>query len=238
VKWLKHSIENESDLIEELVSIWGGDGYYGYWMTVEVMGRHFDIHKPGENEFLWQVFKKKLTLSDKKLKEILHYCSKHYEKNEGRSGILFKMEGQRVHLKCNKLQDSADDYTRKCMDKLQTNSRQTSENVPLEVEAEENKKRKEDTTTKGNEKNGIFFKGDYFVVTNEDKKIYCNTYNLSTVLFLDELKKMTAWLYSNPANKKKNHKRFINNWLKGEKKDGRSRKNARTGESKYPVDIQ
>jgi hypothetical protein len=58
---------------------------------------------------------------------------------------------------------------------------------------------------------GFDFDSGKFVNVNGQYKVWCEAYPAVDVM--GELKKMAAWLVSNPKNRKSDYPRFINNWL-------------------------
>jgi len=124
MQWFKHLLgnkEGDSQFISELVWQYGGDGYYVFYRTLEIMCLEFDIESPAENKFIFDVFFSKFQkISRKKLKNIHETCSEKYQESNGKRGISFKVNGNSVFLKCCKLKTLADRYTQKELKNVHT----------------------------------------------------------------------------------------------------------------------
>ena len=131
MKWFKHISDSGDDPdIDDAIELFGGDGYYVFFRTLEVMSREFSEENPGKNVFSVSFFRKKFAISYKKVIEILQF---YHERNR----ILVQFtNGKRlnnIELTCNKLKDLADTYTLKS---LRTNFEQSSKKVSNQAEAE------------------------------------------------------------------------------------------------------
>lgn len=116
--WFKHLIK-DSQFIDELVLEYGGDGYYVYYRTIEVMAINYDIKNRAENLFHWDYyFGKFYKISKKKLQKILFTCSEKYKSSGGEKGIHFEEWQGYLFLKCIKLEGLADRWTKETVRKL------------------------------------------------------------------------------------------------------------------------
>ena len=120
MKWIKHITDSADDPdIDDAITLFGSDGYYVFFRTLEVMGREFDVKKSGQNVFSATFFYKKFRLPAKKVDKVLAFYSK-------RKRIIFeKLDGDElpsVHLNCPKLGELCDEYTRKELKRLQSES--------------------------------------------------------------------------------------------------------------------
>ena len=158
MKWFKHISDSGHDKdIGELLSLFGSDGYYMFFRTIEVMSREFDVENPGKNIFNFEFFLKEFRkISKKKLLEFLNVTNK-------RKRIFFRIDDRDIHLNCPKLKELADEYTEKMLKKLSgqgrdnvgTKSRQVSGLAPesrartdKEEEADKEKDIKKDSKKK------------------------------------------------------------------------------------------
>jgi hypothetical protein len=135
MKWFKHLVDSGDDPdIDDAISVFGPDGYYVFFRTLEVMSREFDSKKPGRKTFSVNYFKKKFRISWRKVRTILTF---YQEKKR----IFFKLfsDGRldQIELNCPKLKELADEYTRKQIATLSGHAPDsTPEKVHLELETE------------------------------------------------------------------------------------------------------
>lgn len=135
MKWFKHLVDSGDDPdIDDAISVFGPDGYYVFFRTLEVMSREFDPKKPGKKTFSVQYFKKKFRISWRKVRTVLAF---YQEKNR----IFFKLSNDgrldQVELNCPKLKELADEYTRKQIASLSGHTPDSPpKNVHLEQETE------------------------------------------------------------------------------------------------------
>ena len=66
-------------------------------------------------------------------------------------------------------------------------------------------------STISSKKQSITFDGEHFQGITGELKYWTEQY--PAIDIQSELRKMEVWLYSNPANRKKQYVRFISNWL-------------------------
>jgi hypothetical protein len=116
--WFKHLIK-DSQFIDELVLEYGGDGYYVYYRTIEVMAENYNIEKPAENMFHWDYYYGKFyRISKLKIRKVLLTCSEKYKSSDGKKGIHFEEWQGYLFLKCIKLEGLADRWTKETVRKL------------------------------------------------------------------------------------------------------------------------
>lgn len=153
MKWFKHISESGHDPdIGELLSIFGTDGYYMFFNTIEIMSREFDVSNPGENNFNYEFFINEFRkVSKQKINHFLKITNQQKR-------IINKITGENIFLKCPKLKDLCDEYTLKQIklsgqsrDKVGTKSGQAPESrvrASLESEADKEKDIKKDSKKK------------------------------------------------------------------------------------------
>lgn len=113
--------------IDGSIILFGSDGYYVFFRTLEIMSREFDIHHPGQNTFMMEFFLKKFRTSRRKTLVILEFFQE-----KGRIFTLItKSKGiEYISLNCPKLKDLCDEYTSKLLKKIGTDSRPESGVTP------------------------------------------------------------------------------------------------------------
>jgi hypothetical protein len=108
--------------IDSSAILFGSDGPWVFFRTLEIMSREFDIHNPGKNQFFLSFFTKKFRLSSRKLLKILQY----FDKKKRIFINLYDEDGVRmIELFCPKLKSLADEYTRVKMSKISGDSQGT-----------------------------------------------------------------------------------------------------------------
>lgn len=111
MKWFKHISDSGDDQdIDDAVALFGPDGYYVFFRTLEIMAREFKIDSPGRNSFTKTFFFKKFRSSGRKVTKVLTFYNQRERiffsvSDEGRLGT--------VSLYCPKLKDLCDEWTRK-----------------------------------------------------------------------------------------------------------------------------
>lgn len=216
MKWFKHLL-TQSDLVDELEILYGAGGYYVFWKTLELMYKCIDYNNPTEKTVNKKVLFAKLGKTKRKtIIKVLEHCNLHYQKKGGVSGIKFKMEGDLIHLKCNKITALSDEYTTKLMagtygnttDKLRSKSGQT---FTREDKIREDKNTNTHTT---------FYGCSYFEITTQRAEDLTNAFGVSRDWLLAELRQIKMWLDDNPKKKYKDYQRFVKNWIKRSDKTG------------------
>ncbi len=86
-----------------------------FFGVLEIMAREFDVNMPGELEISLSFLRRKLHLSQNKIKKILIFCDEH-----DRINADFKEDNDNpkiisVYLKCSKLRDLCDAHTQKIL---------------------------------------------------------------------------------------------------------------------------
>jgi len=149
IKWFKHISDSLDDpFIFNLIDRFGGDGYLVFFGTLEVMAREFDINSPGICQLSVKFLAKKLQISVKKLKIILKFCSENER-------IFAEFNGCLLTLTCPKLKDMCDEFTRKVLNKKETDNAKMSGasqdtnpiNYPLEVRSKKKEEEEEENNT-------------------------------------------------------------------------------------------
>ena len=121
VKWYKHLVDSGDDPdIDSAVILFGSDGYYVFFRTLEIMAREFDIESPGKNIFLWEFLRKKYRISGRKLTKILSFF---HQKNRIFFRVFKDGKNDMVELNCPKLKSLSDEYTQKKLSKMSGQSR-------------------------------------------------------------------------------------------------------------------
>jgi len=126
MKWFKHLVDSGDDPdVDGAVILFGANGYYVFFRTLEIMSREFDYEKPGTNTFLWDFYRKKFRISARKLSEILKFFDK-----KGRIFSKIYKEGRvkMIELNCPKLKMLSDEHTRKALNKLSGVSQESVRN--------------------------------------------------------------------------------------------------------------
>lgn len=201
MKWLKHIVDSGDDPdIDDAITLFGSDGYYVFFRTLEVMGREFDINSPGINVFSVEFLRKKYRISWGKVVKILSF---YQEKRRIFYELLNDNRLPSIMLNCPKLQELSDEYTQKGLKKI---SGQTPDlcrdKVTIEEEVEEDKEEK-----KKEKKPPV--SDNEWIKTLEDNPIYSGLE--VRVLY----GKMIVWCENN--GKKPTRRRFVN-WLNREDK--------------------
>ena len=116
MKWFKHLCDSGDDPdIDGAAILFGSDGPWVFFRTLEIMAREFDYQNPGQNSFLWAFYRKKFRISARKLRKILNFFDK-----KQRIFCRFYSEGpvEMIELNCPKLRELSDEHTRKVLGKL------------------------------------------------------------------------------------------------------------------------
>ncbi len=116
MKWFKHVSDSLDDpFIFDLISHFGGDGYLVFFGILEILARESDDDFSKTQPFSVKFLTKKLQLSAKKLTKVLHFIKKN-----GRFEVEF--DGDKISIKCSKLKDLQDEYSRKRKPKISGHS--------------------------------------------------------------------------------------------------------------------
>jgi len=115
LKWFKHlTASGEDPDILEAMELFGDYGYVVFFRTLEIMGREFNIKKPGFNDFSMRFLSKKYTKSWKKTEKVLLFFQKKkrifFKKYRRKNGRRYQ---ERVMLNCPKLRVLCDEYADK-----------------------------------------------------------------------------------------------------------------------------
>jgi len=136
LKWFKHIVDSGDDPdVDDAITIFGTDGYYVFFRTLEVMSREFNVNNPGKNTFSVEFLRKKYRVSWGKVVKILSF----YQEKER---IFYKLFQDNhlpsIGLNCPKLQEISDEYTQKNIKKTSGQTPDTCrDKVTIEEEREE-----------------------------------------------------------------------------------------------------
>lgn len=121
MKWFKHLVASGGDPdIDDAISKFGSDGYYVFFMLLEIMAREFDPKNPGFNHFSISFLSKKFRISWKKTVKVMEY----FDKRNRIFCEFSELDGlASVKLNCPKLKELCDEYTQKQIKKLSGQSR-------------------------------------------------------------------------------------------------------------------
>lgn len=132
MKWFKHISDSLTDpFISDLIKKFGPKGYLIFFGTLEIMAREFDVRSPGDCTVSFDYLKRMLRQYHRQsLLNVLDFFS-------DRGRIYYSLNGDYITLKCPKLKDLCDEYTKK---QLAQKSGQSPDSVgilsPLEGEVE------------------------------------------------------------------------------------------------------
>ncbi len=116
MKWFKHASNSLDDpFIFDLISHFGGDGYLVFFGILEILARESDDDFSKTQPFSVKFLTKKLQLSAKKLTKVLCFIKKN-----GRFCVEFC--GEEILIKCPRLKDLHDEYSRKRKPKISGHS--------------------------------------------------------------------------------------------------------------------
>ena len=135
MKWIKHLVDSGDDPdIEDAVSLFGPTAYYIFFRTLEIMGREFDIENPGHNLFLTSFLRRKLRTKWKTFLKVMGFFQE-------RKRFVFEIKGkgktESIEIYNPKLKGLCDEWTRKALKKLRSDSGADSGATPaLEEEVD------------------------------------------------------------------------------------------------------
>lgn len=134
MKWFKHISDSGDDPdIDSSNILFGSDGPWAFFRTLEIMTREFDIKNPGVNTFLWDFFRKKFRISAKKLRKILHF----FDEKKRIFSRFYDLNGKEmIELKCPKLKELCDEYTQKQLFKMSGQTPDPNRDLLPTIEAE------------------------------------------------------------------------------------------------------
>ena len=138
MKWFKHFTDSGDDpVIDDSITEFGPLGYYVYFRTMEVVSLAFDASQPGTMVCSLFHFKRKFRCNWKTIRKVLEF----YSKRDWIQFRIFEEEGTRkIHIKCPKLIDICDEYTKRVIGKNRdTNPRSDKTISAKEKEAETEK---------------------------------------------------------------------------------------------------
>jgi len=132
MKWFKHMVDSGDDPdIGHIMTKFGEYGYYLFFRILELMAREFDIENPGENIFDFEWFCNRLIMKNSKpycngtktqrythrklVINFLETCKKlkRYDYKIQEDGFIW--------IKCEKLKELTDEYTKRQLAKKQKN---------------------------------------------------------------------------------------------------------------------
>ena len=143
MKWYKHlagSLNNS--IIAEAIERFGGDGYLVFFGILELISDEFDIYHPGEKTLRMAKVKQNLQLSRQKIVKILSFFDQKAKINQKKNVSFFAtVEGNSIHIKCNRLAELCDNHTQKLLKDtsklLQSENEVTSSHRSKKKEVEE-----------------------------------------------------------------------------------------------------
>lgn len=238
MKWFKHMVDSGDDPdIGAIVDQFGFKGYYVFFRTLEIMSREFDIENPGEMRcnFNWFLSRFPRGITKKFLRNFFEFTSKL---NHGKGRFQYKIEGNEIWLKNEKLKDLTDTYTDQI---LRSKLKESSKKVRSKFDNKKKEERSKNNNTvitnvitppngkksgsadspKSSQKPKINFNfetGEWENIPEEDIERWKKTYPACDIQ--QELLEMADWLLNNPQKRKKNYRRFISNWLSREQERG------------------
>lgn len=145
--WFKHLI-GDSQFVDELIIEHGSEGYYVYYRTIEIMAENYNIEKPAENLFHWEYYFAKFhRIHKNKIIKVLATCTEKYISTKGKKGIYSEERHKHIYLKCMKLKELADRWTKETVRKLSSNDTVASpqqdgidKDIDKDIDKEEEKK--------------------------------------------------------------------------------------------------
>lgn len=142
MKWYKHLSDSGDDPdIQDAMNLFGKDGYYVFFRTLEVLSREFDENNPGVSTFSLEYFSKRFhRMNWRSLAKVLQFFHER-----GRFLIQYSENKnfKEITIKCIKLKDLTDEYTTKL---LKQKSGVCPDNVPT-IEEEVRRRSKNITNT-------------------------------------------------------------------------------------------
>ncbi len=165
MKWFKHMVASGDDPdIDDAISIFGTDGYYVFFRTLEIMSREFDPKNPGKNRFSVTFFRKKFRISWRKVLKILEYFAE-------KKRIMYEISNGRkldyIDLNCPNLKKHCDEFTQRIMKKYE-NKLGSDSGVARDLEAEAEQEAEADYLKKHILKND-FLKSEEIEFASEKK---------------------------------------------------------------------
>lgn len=139
MKWFKHLSGSLNDsVIFEAIERFGSDAYVVFFGTLELMADEFDIHKPGVSRISIKKMTKNFQLSRQKTVKILSFFDqKAKEKPQENISFFVSIGKTHVVITCWKLKELCDEWTKKKLKELQSNSEATPDSLPPKEEEEE-----------------------------------------------------------------------------------------------------
>lgn len=141
--WFKHYSNSLDDpFIQELLSIFGANGYLAWFGLIEIIAKENKNNITGQLEVSPVFLKQKFHISPGKLEEIFTFCS-------GKGKLLFRKSPGKVQEKSNKtlenfyfefpkIAEIKDNYTKD----LQGSCKNTSKQIEVEVEVDKEEEKK------------------------------------------------------------------------------------------------
>lgn len=128
MKWFKHYTNaSDDELLEQIIEEFGLDGYARWWLLLEAIAKNMDETNKCSAEYSWVKWQQILRGKRNKLETFLKRFGNKLETNE-------KQNGNVLEIKCSKLLELRDNYTKN----LQVPSKPTCKQE-VEVEVEEEK---------------------------------------------------------------------------------------------------
>lgn len=225
MKWFQHLTGSGDDPdIDDSYTLFGSDGPWFFFRTLEVMADEFDVENPAINHFSVEFFRKKHRISWRKSLKVLAFFQK-------RERIFFELydgeEMPMIMLNCPKLKELTDEYTKKI---LREKSGENTESHPdkvrpieeeVEIEVEIDKKDTTDSSPTFVEiplhKNGSFHR-----VTENDIATYRQSFPRLDVHQV--LRNIRQYFLDNSAKRKtpRGIGRCISSWMMRDQDSGKN----------------
>lgn len=117
--------------IDDAITIFGSDGYYIFFRTLEILAQEFDPNTPGEITVSREFFRKKFRVSWQKVVKVLSF---YHERERIFHKFLDDKRLPSIWLHCPKYQELTDEYSKKLLKKM---SGQTPDSCLDKVRVEE-----------------------------------------------------------------------------------------------------
>ena len=200
MKWFKHiSTSIDDPFIQDLLDEFGHVGYASYFILIELLAQNFDVKSPGLSDFSLAFVRRKLRISQTKLEQLLNFCSEEKK-------IFFKIYTRgkkRIMINCPKLKEMCDEWTKKTINKLRSNSVE-SQAIEEEEDKEEDKDKYSDESDEVKLSNLLL---SYMIENNpkckQPKDIQSWAKHIDYMIRLDnrtvpEIEEIIIWCQRNP----------------------------------------
>jgi hypothetical protein len=139
MKWYKHLVDSGDDPdIDDALNKFGPAGYYFFFRLLEIMSREFDVNHPGENVFSLKYIRNRIRLKSTSILLALEF---YQERKRLYYRFIDDDHIPMLWIKCPKLQQLADEFTKKQLSKKSGLNQEPLRN-PMSVEVEVRSKKK------------------------------------------------------------------------------------------------